>query len=150
MTTGGTGSARHGLTDKVPSAGTPRDDAGAASVGELIGAISQDLSTLMRQEVELAKTELKQEAAKTGKGAGMYAGAGFAGYMVVLFASIAAWWGLSNVMDQAWAAVIVAAIWAVIAAVLYVMGRDRLRAVHPKPERTVDTLQQVPDALKGR
>jgi Putative Actinobacterial Holin-X, holin superfamily III len=125
-------------------------DVSAASVGELITAISRDLSTLMRQEIELAKAELRQEATKTGKGAGLLAGAGFAGYMVLLFASLAAWWGLSNVMDQGWAALIVTAVWALAGTVLVVVGRGQLRAVHPKPERTVDTLQQVPDALKGR
>jgi hypothetical protein len=132
----------------------PATDAGAdvsaTSLGELVGAISRDLSTLMRQEIELAKTELKQEAVKTGKGAGMLGGAGFAGYMVLLFGSIAVWWGLSNVMDQGWAALIVTALWALVGAVLFVSGRGQLRAVHPKPERTVDTLQQLPDALKGR
>jgi hypothetical protein len=125
-------------------------DVSAASLGELVGAISGDLSMLMRQEIELAKAEFKQEAAKAGRGAGMLAGSGFAGYMVLLFGSIAAWWGLSNVMDQGWAALIVTALWALVGAVLFVMGRQQLRAVHPKPERTVDTLQQVPDALKGR
>ena len=43
-----------------------------------------------------------------------------------------------------------AAIWGVVAAVLAVLGRTRMRQVNPKPERTVQTLQQVPDALKGR
>jgi len=80
----------------------------------------------------------------------MYAGAGFAGYLTILFLSIALWWGLSNVMDQGWAALIVAVIWAVIATVLYVNGRKNMRSVHPKPERTVETVKQVPDALKGR
>jgi nitrate/nitrite transporter NarK len=104
----------------------------------------------MRQELELAKAELKAEATKTGKAAGMFGGAGFAGYMVILFLSFALWWGLSNVMDQSWAALIVAALWGIIAAVLYVTGRNNMRAVHPKPERTVETVKQVPDALKGR
>jgi hypothetical protein len=140
---GGQGSHAMTATDGEP-------DVAAASLGELVGAISSDLSTLMRQEIELAKAELKQEAAKTGSGAGMLAGSGFAGYMALLFGSIAAWWGLSNVMDQGLAALIVTALWALIGAVLFVMGRGRLRAVHPKPERTVDTLKQVPDALKGR
>jgi hypothetical protein len=125
-------------------------DVSAASLGELVGAISSDLSALMRQEIELAKAEFKQEAVKTGRGAGMLGGAVFAGYMVLLFGSIAAWWGLSNVMDQGWAALIVTAMWALVGVVLFVTGRRQLRAVHPKPERTVDTLQQVPDALKGR
>ena len=118
------------------------------SVGELIGEVSKDLSTLMRQELELAKAEVKAEASKAGKGAGMLGGAGFAGYMVALFLSCALWWGLENVMDAGLAALIVAVIWGVIGAVLFVMGRKQLKQVNPKPERTVDTLQQVPDALK--
>jgi hypothetical protein len=119
------------------------------SAGELVSRVTQDFSTLMRQELELAKVELKQEAVQAGKAAGMFGGAGFAGYMVLLFASIALWWGLANVMDQGWAALIVAAIWAVIGAVLFVVGRDRARRVNPKPERTVETVRELPDTLKG-
>jgi Putative Actinobacterial Holin-X, holin superfamily III len=130
--------------------GAARAGVGDVSVGQLLGEVTRDLSTLMRQEVALAKAEIKQEVTKTGKGAGMLGGAGFAGYMVLLFLSIALWWGLANVMNEAWAALIVALLWAVIGAVLYVSGRAQLRAVHPKPEQTVDTLKQVPDALKGR
>jgi hypothetical protein len=125
-------------------------DVADASVGELLGEVTRDLSTLMRQELDLAKAELRQEASKTSRAAGMLGAAGLAGYMVLLFLSIALWWALSNVMDQGWAALIVAAIWAVIGAVLYSTGRKQMRAVHPKPERTAETLKQVPDALKGR
>jgi hypothetical protein len=123
---------------------------GSASVGELITDVSRDLSTLMRQELELAKAEMKAEVTKTGKAAGMLGGAGFAGYMVLLFLSIALWWGLANVIDQGWAAFIVALIWAVIGGVLFVTGRSTLRTVNPKPERTVNTVKQVPEALKGQ
>jgi Putative Actinobacterial Holin-X, holin superfamily III len=119
-------------------------------VGELVGEVSQDLSTLMRQELALAKAELKQEAVASGKAAGLLGGAGFAGYMLLLFLSVAAWWGLANVIDQGWAALIVAAVWAVIAAVLYTAGRSRMREVHPAPERTTETLKELPGTLKGR
>ena len=85
---------------------------------------------------------------KTGKAAGMLGGAGFAGYMVMLFLSIALWWGLENVMDAGWAALIVAAVWGVIGAVLYATGRKTMRTVNPKPERTVETVQEIPGALK--
>jgi hypothetical protein len=127
-----------------------RPDVSSASVGELIGEVSRDLSTLMRQELELAKAEIKTEVAKTGKGVGMLGGAGFAGYMLALFLSIALWWGLANVMDEAWAALIVAALWGVIAAVLFASGRKTMRTVNPKPERTVETVQEIPGALTGR
>ena len=125
-------------------------DVSQRSVGSLISEVTSDLSTLMRQELDLAKAEVKEEVSKTGKAAGMLGGAGFAGYMLALFVSVAAWWGLANVMDEAWAALIVAAVWGVIAAVLFVTGRKKMREVHPKPERTVSTLKEVPDALKGR
>src|SRR4051794_7448575 len=130
----------------APSADPP--DVGQQSVGELIGEVSRDFSTLMRQELELAKAELKTEVAKTGKAAGMLGGAGFAGYMVALFLSCALWWGLANAMDAGWAALIVAVIWGVIGAVLYATGRKKLRTVNPKPERTVETVQEIPGALK--
>jgi hypothetical protein len=104
---------------------------------------------MMRQELELAKAEVKQEITKSGKAAAMLGGAGFAGYMVLLFASIAVWWGLANVMDQGWAALIVTALWAVIGAVLYTAGRRRMQEINPKPERTVETVKELPDALKG-
>ena len=140
------------VPEQSPTAQAPPrpEDSSAMSVGELVQDITRDLSTLMRQEVDLAKAEIKEEASKAGKGAGMLAGAGFAGYMVLLFASIALWWALANVMDQGWAALIVAGIWAAIGAVLALTGRNKLRTVHPKPERTIDTIQQVPDALKGQ
>ena len=141
------------MTQPSPGAhavtGQGSQDVGNASVGELLGHVAQDLSILMRQELDLAKAEVKQEITKTGKAAGMLGAAGFAGYMVLLFASIAAWWGLANVMDQGWAALIVTAVWAVIGAVLFAVGRRQLREVNPKPERTVETVKELPDALKG-
>jgi hypothetical protein len=127
-----------------------QEDVSQRSVGSLISEVTTGLSTLMRQELDLAKAEMKEEATKTGKAAGIMGGAGFAGYMVALFLSLALWGGLANAMDEGWAALIVAALWAVVGAGLFVTGRKKLREVHPKPERTVDTLKEVPDALKGR
>ncbi|MFI6033257.1 phage holin family protein [Streptomyces sp. NPDC051315] len=115
---------------------------GDRSVGELLSAVTSDIQTLFRQEVELAKTEVRQEATKAGKAAGMYGGAGFAGYMVLLFLSLAAVLGLANVMDGGWAALIVTAVWAVVAAVLYQRARTRMRTVAPKPEQTVETMKE--------
>ncbi|OZV84755.1 hypothetical protein CA850_00095 [Micromonospora echinospora] len=117
------------------------------SVGDLMRQVTTDLSTLMRQEVELAKAEIREEGKKAGKAAGFFGGAGFGGYMVALFLSIALWAGLSNVMDAGWAALIVAVLWGVAAAVLYSMGKknaDRVRGLR----RTNDSVQRIPDALK--
>jgi hypothetical protein len=124
-------------------------DVGGVSVGELVGNVTRDLSTLMRQELTLARAELKTEARKTGKAAGALGAAGFAGYLAVLFASICVWWALGHLIGHGWSALIVAAIWGIVAAILYAGGRKKLREVNPTPERTVDTLKNVPDALKG-
>src|SRR5215218_9273468 len=102
--------------------GTPTTDAGrpdvdGTSVGQLIGEVTKDLSTLMRQELELAKVEVKAEAKKAGQGAGMFGAAAFAGYMTLLFLSIALWWALSHLVGHSWSALIVAVIWGIIAAV---------------------------------
>lgn len=132
-----------------PSRPEPERGASPGSVGELVGNLSRDLSTLMRQELALARAEIRQEVTTTGKAAGALGGAGLAAWFVVLFLSVALWAGLSNVMDPGWAALIVAVLWAVIAAVLAATGRAKLRQVHPKPERTVETLGRVPDALRG-
>ena len=129
--------------------GTPTTEAGrpdveGSSVGQLIGEVTKDLSTLMRQELELAKVELKVEAKKAGQGAGMFGAAGFAGYMVLMFLSFALWWALANVMDIGLAALIVAILWGVVGAVAFVMGKKKFQQVNPKPERTVDTLRRSP------
>ena len=102
------------------------------------------------QVIALAKAELKQEALRAGRPWGMLGGAGFAGYMVLLFASIAAWWGFAEVMAPGWAALIVTAIWAAIGAVLYTQGRRRLREVNLKPGRTGETVSEMPDAVAGQ
>ncbi|HSN37828.1 MAG TPA: phage holin family protein, partial [Arthrobacter sp.] len=72
------------------------------SLGDLLGEVTRDMSTLMRQEVELAKVELRQSATRAGKGAGMLAGAGVAGHFVLLFLSLALWWALGTVMGLGW------------------------------------------------
>jgi Putative Actinobacterial Holin-X, holin superfamily III len=119
-----------------------------ASIGELLGVVTRDFSMLMRQEVDLAKAELRQEARRAGKVGGMFAGAAIAGLLTLLFLSYALWWGLSNVMDQGWAALIVAAIWAVIGAVLYARARPQVREIQPLP-RTAETAREIPNAVKG-
>ncbi|MFI5934392.1 phage holin family protein [Actinoplanes sp. NPDC051494] len=126
-----------------------RTDVSDTSVGDLIGNVTQDVSTLFRQEVALAKAELKQEAAKAGKGAGMLGGAGFAGYLAVVLLSFAVVFGLGNVMDPGWAALIVAVVWGVIGAVLYTTGRKQLKTVDPVPHRTVDTIKEDAQWLKN-
>jgi O-antigen/teichoic acid export membrane protein len=65
----------------------------------------------------------------------------------VFFLSVALWWALIPVMGGVWAAVVVALVWAVIALVLYVVGRNRLKEVNGAPQ-TVETLKEIPETLK--
>ncbi|MEW1953190.1 phage holin family protein [Terrabacter sp. NPDC080008] len=120
-----------------------------ASIGELVSDISRDFSTLIRQEIELAKAEAKQSATRAGKAGGMFGGAALAGYMTVLFLSIGVWEFLSSALDsRGWAAVIVMVVWAIIAAVLAARGRRLTKEIQGLP-RTTETVKKVPDALKG-
>ena len=122
--------------------------AGDRSLGELISEVTGDLSTLMRQELELAKAEVQQSASRAGKGAGMLGGAGLAGYFVLLFLSVALWWAIGSATGLGWSALIVAVIWGIIGAVLYTMGRSSLKEVRGIP-KTADTVKRIPEALKG-
>ncbi|MCP1411779.1 hypothetical protein J3D46_001045 [Paenarthrobacter sp. A20] len=116
-------------------------------LGELLGDLTRDVSTLMRQEVELAKVELKESATKAGKGAGMLGGAAYAGHITVLFLSIALWWALGQLVGLGWSAVIVGVIWGIIAAVLATLGRKELNTIKGMP-RTAQTVKEIPPALK--
>jgi hypothetical protein len=139
---------RHGMPGSTPDLPTPSEQqAATTSFGDLIAEVSRDISTLMRQEIELAKAELKQTAKQTGKGAGLFGGAGVAGFLALMFLSIAVWWALGYVMGNAWSAVIVAVVWGIVAAVLYFTGKKELDEVEGMPQ-TVDTVKQIPDALK--
>lgn len=125
------------------------DKAENASIGELVADISSGLSTLMRQEVELAKAEARESATRAGKAAGQFGGAALAGWMAVLFLSLAVWEWLSSALDsRGWAAIIVMAVWAIVAAVLAAMGRRTTKQIQGL-SRTTETAKRVPDALKG-
>lgn len=131
---------------EIPEPG-PEEKAAKTSLGDLIAEVSRDFSTLLRQEMELAKAELRQSATRAGKGAGMYGGAGVAGHFAVLFLSVALWWGLGYLVGNAWSAVIVAVLWAIVALVLFLIGRREMKAVKGMPQ-TVESIKEIPDTLK--
>ena len=146
-------------TQRVPSGPPVTDDAARLpgddrSIGEIFGDLGEGLSTLMRQEVALAKAELGQTAKRAGAGAGMFAGAAIGALMVLTFLSLALWWLLGRAIGSqdepalALSGLIVAAIWAVIAAILAAVGRSQLKKAEGAPQ-TKETLTQIPDALKG-
>lgn len=132
----------------VSGVGSAGDGHSLSNVGDLIGDISRDLSLLLSQEAALAKAEVAASAKRGGKGAGLLGGAGVAGHFVVLFLSIALWWGLGDLIGLGWSAVVVALVWGVVAAVLAVLGRKELNEIKGIPQTTA-TAKEIPDALKG-
>lgn len=113
-----------------------------ASLGELFSQLTSDLSGLLRDEMQLAKIELKEEVGRAGRAGGLLGGAAFAGYMVVVTLSFALAWGLAELMAVGWAFLIVAVVWAVVGGVLYLRGRRQLDEVNLVPEQTVETLKE--------
>jgi len=115
---------------------------GDASLGELFSSLTTDLSQLVRSEMELARVEIREEASKAGKAAGMLGGGALAGYLALTLLSFAAAWGLAEVVDAGWAFLIVGLVVAAVAVVLAVNGRKKLHDVRPVPDQTVDTLKE--------
>jgi F0F1-type ATP synthase assembly protein I len=122
--------------EESEATGAPR------SIGEIVGDISKDMSTLIRQEMDLAKSELKQEVAKVGKGAGMFGGAGLAGFFTLFFVSLALTYLLDNWLPVELAALIVALLWGIVAAVLALRGRQEIKEANPQLPRTQQTLKE--------
>ena len=118
------------------------------SIGEILGDVSRDVSTLMRQEVALAKAELRQSGTQAGKGIGLLVGAGVAGLLFLVFLSVWAWWELGAQIGRSWSAFIVAVVWAIIALILLMVGRSEMKRIRGL-RQTTDTLGKVPNALKG-
>jgi hypothetical protein len=130
-------------------------DVSEVSVGQLVSQVTTDLSTLMRQELELAKAEIKTEVQKGGKAAGMLGGAGGAGYFALLFLSLTIMFALAELFGEgpgphALAALIVTVIYGAIAAVLFLRGRREMQQVSPTPTQTVETLKEDVQWAKTR
>ncbi|GAA3341088.1 hypothetical protein GCM10017714_23590 [Curtobacterium pusillum] len=126
---------------------SPEERAATTPLGELLSDVSRDLSSLFRQEVALAKAELTDSAKKAGKAGGMFGGAGLTALFALLFLSIAAWWGLGYLVGNAWSALIIAAIYAIVAAVLALRGRKEIKEIKGAPQ-TIETAKEVPETLK--
>ena len=143
------------MTDYADPAPPRRDysdmtEAAAAnkSIGEAISDVTRDMSILVQQELALAKAEARQSASRAGQTAGMFAGAAVAAFLFVVFLSLGLWVAISDSTGPGWGAVIVAAIWLVAAAVLFVVARAQMKRISGLPQ-TTETVRQVPNALRG-
>ena len=119
------------------------------SIGEMLGDVTGNLSTLMQQELALAKAELRQSGTRAGKGVGLFVGAAIGALLFLVFLSVSAWWGLGQFVGNQWSGLIVAGVWAVVAGVLALVGKkefERIRGL----QQTSETLSKVPNAVKGQ
>jgi hypothetical protein len=136
-----------------PGAGAPDDQADLRErpLGELLRMLSQETTQLVKQELELAKAEVQQKGRQAGVGVGFLGGAGVAG-LLALGALTACLILLLDLAMPAWvAALIVAALWGIVAAVLGLRGREKVsQAAPPVPEQTVETLKEDVQWAKTR
>jgi uncharacterized membrane protein YqjE len=119
------------------------DDLRDRSVPELVKQLADQTSTLVRQELDLAKAEMNEKAREAGKGAGLFGGAAFVGLLAGVALTLFLILALDEAMPDWLAALIVTLVFGAIAAFLALKGRDRMRAATPPvPQQTVETVKE--------
>jgi uncharacterized membrane protein YqjE len=111
-------------------------------IGDLLKRLSEETSTLVRQEMALARAEITEQGKRAGTGAGMLGGAGVAGLLTLgaLTATVIA--ALDTEMAFWLAALIVTAVWAAVAGVLALQGRNKIKEATPPAPQTVETVKE--------
>jgi len=122
---------------------TTHDDLRDRPIGELLKQLSQETTTLVRQELELAKAEMAEKGKRAGMGAGMFGGAGAAALLGLAALSAAAIAALDAAMPLWLAALIVALIWLAVAGALALTGKTKVQqATPPVPEQTQQSVKE--------
>jgi len=117
-------------------------DGGSEGIGSLIAGLIKDMQDLVRGEIQLAKTELKEDATAAGKGIGFLVVGGLIGLVALVFVALTAAALLDKWM-QTWIAVgIVTLVLILIAAFLALSGKSKLSASSLKPQQTIDSLKE--------
>ena len=112
-------------------------------IGDLLKQLSQETTTLVRKELELAKAEMAEKGKQAGKGAGMFGGAGVVGFLALGALTAALILGLDGFMKAWLAALIVGLVYAAVAAVLALTGKKEVQqATPPVPEQTVESVKE--------
>lgn len=121
------------------------------TLGELLGQLSQETATLVRQEVELAKAEVGQKAKAGGAAAGMFGGAAFAALLAAGTFTAFLILVLAEAMPAWVAALVITLVYASAAAFLALRGKERVKDMTPPvPEQTVETLKEDVEWAKSR
>ena len=133
------------------SNGTDEGNLRDRPLGEVAGELTRDLSLLVRQELELAKAEMKEKGRVAAPGLGMIGGAGAAGLLAAGALTAFLILALSIFLPDWSAAVIVGALLAVVAYVLVKQGKERVqKAGSPMPEQTIETVKEDVEWAKTR
>ena len=113
------------------------------SLGDLFSDLSRETTTLVRQEVQLAKAELTQSATEAARGIGMLVAGGAVAYAGLLFLLLAIVFGLIQAGWDAWvSALVVGLVVVAIGAILVLRARESLKPANLAPRRTVETLKE--------
>jgi hypothetical protein len=113
------------------------------SLGDLFSDLSRETTTLVRQEVQLAKAELTQSATEVARGIGMLVAGGAVAYAGLLFLLLAIVFGLIEAGWDAWlSALVVGLVVVAIGAVLVLRARESLKPANLAPQKTVETLKE--------
>jgi uncharacterized membrane protein YqjE len=112
------------------------------STGDLVKQLSEQTTTLVRKEIDLAKAELSEKGKVAGQGAGMFGGAAVVGLLALGTLTVMILAVLDKAMDLWVAALIVTVIYGAIAAVLAMSGKDRVKQATPPAEQTVETVKE--------
>jgi hypothetical protein len=120
-----------------------QDELRERSIGELLKQLSQETTTLVRQELELAKAEMAQKGKQAGVGAGMFGGAGVSALLGLGALTAAAIAALDAAMPLWLAALIVGLVWLAVAGVLALQGKTKVQAATPPvPEQTQESVKE--------
>jgi uncharacterized membrane protein YqjE len=121
----------------------PQDDLRDRPIGELLKQLSQETTTLVRQELELAKAEMAEKGKRAGVGAGMFGGAGVSALLGLAGVTTAAIAALDTAMPLWLAALIVALVWLAVAGALALTGKSKVQqATPPVPEQTQESVKE--------
>jgi uncharacterized membrane protein YqjE len=116
---------------------------------DTVGRLAEQMQTLVRLEIELAKTEMQEKAKSAAKGAAMFAVAGVLLFFAVFGFLIAAIWGLGEAMPIWLSALIVAFVFVLVAGLIAFIGlRSTKRATPPIPEKAIGNVQPLPGEIK--
>jgi uncharacterized membrane protein YqjE len=120
------------------------------SVGELVNQLSRQTSSLIRQELRLAQTELQEKGKRVGIGAGMFGGAGLVALYAVGALVAAAIIGIGTLLEPWIAAAVVGVVLLAVAGVLALTGRRQVeRGTPPLPEQAIESAKRDVDEVKA-